>query len=214
METHIDHLVIAAKTLEQGVEYIKDTLGVNIPFGGVHPKMGTHNHLMQLGSDIFLEIISINPEAPAPERPRWFGLDSPHIKTQLADSPRLLTWVVNTTDINSIVKNASFDAGTPEIITRGALSWYFALPENGSLLFGGAVPYAIQWLTEEHPSKKMADMNCRLESLEIFHPQPDNLRTQLGSVGADKLVKIKASNENSEPHLKAHIKTPKGIKQL
>ena len=40
MQTQIDHLVIGARTLTEGVNYVKDLLGVDMPFGGVHPKMG------------------------------------------------------------------------------------------------------------------------------------------------------------------------------
>ena len=70
MDTKIDHLVIGAESLIQGVEYVKSCLGVEMPFGGVHVKMGTHNHLMRLGDGIFLEIIAINPEIDPPNRPR------------------------------------------------------------------------------------------------------------------------------------------------
>jgi len=50
----LDHLVIASETLEEGVAHVRDKLGVEIPFGGKHPLMGTHNHLMQFGSEAFL----------------------------------------------------------------------------------------------------------------------------------------------------------------
>lgn len=99
MNTRLDHIVIGAATLEQGVTYIRETLGIEIPPGGEHFHMGTHNHLMQLGNEIFLEVMAINPKAVAPNRPRWFGLDDPFIKAQLEYQPRLLTWVVNTPDI-------------------------------------------------------------------------------------------------------------------
>ncbi len=66
MKTKLDHLVVAAKGLRQGVEYIRKELGVDMPFGGEHPKIGTHNHLIQLGDDVFLEVIAINPDLPAP----------------------------------------------------------------------------------------------------------------------------------------------------
>ena len=72
MKTQFDHLVVAAR-----VDYIEEKLGVVMPYGGQHPKMGTHNHLIQLGNGTFLEVIAIKPELPSPQRPRWFGLDDP-----------------------------------------------------------------------------------------------------------------------------------------
>ena len=61
--TKIDHLVVGAANLSAGVEYVNRLLGVDIPYGGEHEKMGTHNHIMQLGSRLFLEVIAINPQA-------------------------------------------------------------------------------------------------------------------------------------------------------
>ena len=45
----LDHLTVAALTLEQGVDHVRRALGVVVPPGGAHPLMGTHNCLMQLG---------------------------------------------------------------------------------------------------------------------------------------------------------------------
>ena len=53
---NLDHLVVAATDLKTGVDYVKQTLGVDIPYGGEHQQMGTHNHLMRLGHQIFLEV--------------------------------------------------------------------------------------------------------------------------------------------------------------
>src|SRR5439155_21485872 len=72
----LDHLTVAALSLEQGVAYVHRALGVVAPPGGSHPLMATHNHLMQLGDGVFLEIIAPDGRA-APQRTRWFGLDDP-----------------------------------------------------------------------------------------------------------------------------------------
>ena len=39
----IDHIVIGARTLEEGARYVEETLGVKPVKGGVHPGVGTHN---------------------------------------------------------------------------------------------------------------------------------------------------------------------------
>ena len=61
----IDHLVIAARTLDEGVRWCEATLGVAPGPGGTHPLMGTHNRLLSIASDEFaqayLEIIAIDP---------------------------------------------------------------------------------------------------------------------------------------------------------
>jgi len=214
MHSRIDHLVIGAGDLVQGVEYVKDCLGVDIPFGGVHTKMGTHNHLMSLDQDIFLEVIAVNPDMKSPESPRWFGLDDPHIRQQIRVKPALLTWVVNTENIDRLLGQTRFSFGKAQLIHRGNLSWYFGLPDDGRLLAGGMLPYVLEWQTDFHPSKKMADTGCRIQRLEIYHSNPIWFQSVLTSIGAENLADVHSLPENSPPYLVAYVDTPKGVKVL
>lgn len=214
MSTAIDHLVVAAETLEQGVDYIQHTLGVDIPNGGVHPKMGTHNRLMQLGDALFLEVIAINPNAPTPKQPRWFGLDDVYIRRSLEDGPALLTWVVNTGNIKSLMQKTSFDFGRPEPISRGNLNWYFGLPDDGRLLAGGMLPYLIEWQTDQHPARNMEDRGCKLERLTLYHPYATWLKHLLESIDIAHQISIESLPETVTPYMLALIETPGGVKEL
>jgi hypothetical protein len=55
--------------------------------------MGTHNLLVNLASAAFprayLEILAIDPDAPAPRRIRWFDLDQPAMQQAIRGGPRL-----------------------------------------------------------------------------------------------------------------------------
>ena len=210
----IDHIVIGASYLSEGVDYIKQTLGVDIPFGGEHMKMGTHNHLMQLGDGMFLEVIALNKNIDPPSQPRWYGLDDPYIRLCIEKQPRLLTWVVNTQSLAGLMQQASFSLGQSELVSRGSLSWNFGLPKDGRLLAGGLLPYAIEWHTDTHPSQNMAELGCKLKSLEIHHPYPVWLRDSLESIDALQLVKINELPANGTPYLSADIETPSGTVQL
>jgi hypothetical protein len=42
---YLDHLTVAALTLDEGVEHVRPSLGVVMPPGGAHPLMGTHKSL-------------------------------------------------------------------------------------------------------------------------------------------------------------------------
>ncbi|MGB8424371.1 MAG: VOC family protein [Desulfobacterales bacterium] len=214
MLTKIDHLVIGAANLAQGVNYVKEYLGVDMPYGGEHPKMGTHNHLMRLGSDMFLEVIAINPAGESPENPRWYGLDDPFVGCRLAARPALLTWVVNTNNIGELLKQAKIDFGEATALSRGALNWSFGLPDDGRLLAGGMLPYAIEWPIGTHPSKNMADAGCRFKGLEIYHPYPVWLQSVLDSIGAGDLAKIYPLQKGRFACLVTHIDTPTGEKEL
>ena len=58
----LDHLVVAAATLADGIEYVAGITGVAPHAGGKHVAMGTHNALLRLGERIFLELIAIDPD--------------------------------------------------------------------------------------------------------------------------------------------------------
>jgi hypothetical protein len=79
----LDHLVVAAATLEQGEDYIESRLGARPLRGGRHVAMGTHNSLLKLGEKIYLEVIAIDPDGAAPG-PARAGSDS----TRRRSAPR------------------------------------------------------------------------------------------------------------------------------
>ena len=80
----VDHLVVAAESLDQGVQWCEAMLGITPQAGGEHPLMGTHNRLLRLSTPqyprAYLEIIAIDPLAKAPGRTRWFDLDDPELQ--------------------------------------------------------------------------------------------------------------------------------------
>jgi len=214
MPTRFDHIVIAASTLEEGVAYVRDTLGVTLPKGGEHPLMGTHNHLMKIGDERFLELVAINPDAKAPSRPRWFALDDPAVQHSLQAKPRLLTWVVNTDNLANLQTQSSLPLGEPVALTRGDLRWLFAIPKDGSLLAGGLLPHVMQWQTDTHPSNGMQDLNCRLVELTVHHPYADWVSAKLEQMGAADIATIKPRAANELPYLSVCIDTPNGQVEL
>ena len=214
MNTGLDHIVIGAATLEQGVAYIREALGIEIPLGGEHLHMGTHNHLMQLGNEIFLEVMAINPQAVAPNRPRWFGLDDPFVKAQLEEQPRLLTWVVNTPDVSSLKQQSIFEFGAIASMNRGDIEWLITIPADGSLPGAGMLPTLIEWRNDTHPSNRYPDLGCSLQKLEIHHPNLDWLKSILESIGAHQCVELYPLSANVAPYLVASIETPSGVKEL
>ncbi len=205
----IDHLIIGAETLEQGVQFVKETLGVDVPPGGKHSAMATHNHVMSLGDDVYLEVIAADHSAAAQierlHQPRWFALDDPYIKQRLSESPTLLTWAVNTPNIHQTLEAARWHGGDALRLSRGELSWSFAMPEDGRLHAAGVLPYIIQWHIDEHPSRQMQDNGVRLDGLCIEHPHAEWLSDCLRSVGADGLVTVESLQPHESPRLKARF---------
>ena len=76
MASRFDHVVIGAAQLGDAAAIVEARLGATLTGGGKHPLMATHNRLMRL-ADGYLEVIAIDPDAPAPDRARWYELDNP-----------------------------------------------------------------------------------------------------------------------------------------
>ena len=67
----LDHLVLAAATLADGIDYVASLTGTAPVAGGKHAAMGTHNALLRLGGETYLEIIAVDPDGTKPARRRW-----------------------------------------------------------------------------------------------------------------------------------------------
>lgn len=206
----IDHLTVTAPSLALGAEYVSRALGVALHPGGEHPRMGTHNLLLRLGDALFLEVIAVNPEATAPARPRWFGLD------ELAPSsaPQLATWVARTDDIRATVAAIGEDLGLVETMTRGALQWLITIPSDGRLPLQGAAPALIEWQVPVHPAASLRDVGCSLRRFEVFHPEPARVGALLAQLGLEGAVQVSPLTAGAAPHLLAHIDTPGGLRVL
>jgi hypothetical protein len=164
----VDHLVIGAATLAQGAAWCEATLGVVPGPGGKHALMGTHNRLLSLACEAFprcyLEIIAIDPDAPAPARRRWFDLDDAAMQAALAAGPRLIHWVARCDDL------AAADVAPAEILTaeratpQGLLRWRIAVRADGRRPAGG-LPTLIEW-GEVHPADHLAASPLRLAAFD------------------------------------------------
>jgi len=174
-----DHIGIAAPSLTEGVAYFQTATGLEMPKGGAHPHMGTHNHLTALGSDTFAEVIAINPDAPKPDHPRWFNLD--HITASQT------AWLLRTDDIENCIEKAAsigIDLGQPLHQERGDLKWRFTVRDDGTIPLDGAAPLLLQWDTKgPHPASTMADLGLRLHSITIKTPQAQKLGQLLDVLG-------------------------------
>jgi hypothetical protein len=205
----LDHIVIGALSLEAGVRFVRERLGVEIPPGGRHEAMGTHNHLMRLGRGSFLEVIAVDPDAGTPPRPRWYELDDPAMISRLRAGPSLIAWVIRSADIMATVDAAAIPLGTITAVSRGDLSWRLTVPDDGHLPGGGTIPHVIEWDHDCRPWESMPDLGCSLASLTLADPDGDWLNDALRSLGADALPEVRVL-EGGPPRLSAKIVTPSG----
>lgn len=164
----LDHFAIGCAELEQGVEQLTALLGVGPIVRAKHQLFSTHNALWRLetcGAPVYLELIAIDPDAPKPVRKRWFGLDDPKNQARFTEELKLLTFVVNTNDIEMARRLMPVDPGAPVTVTRNNLKWQFSLHDDGRLVGKGALPYVIEWAPGPRPVDNMAKQNIELTGI-------------------------------------------------
>lgn len=206
--TEFDHLVIAAADLPSGVAWLEERLNVSLDQGGSHQAMGTHNALLRLGETSYLEVIAINPEAPAIGRKRWFDLDTPLMQQKLRERPRLIHWVARTTQIEILSNRCPEPIGVVTPMSRGQLEWKITIPEDGELACGGLIPSLIQWPEGEHPISSLPDRGCRLQKFSACCPHPERIEQALFVLGLSGELELKVDRES---RLIAEIETPTGL---
>jgi hypothetical protein len=202
----IDHIVIGARTLQDGARYVEDTLGVKPSKGGAHPGIGTHNMLVGLGANCYLEIIAPDPAQPEPAHPRPFDLDDASLRTMLEAEPRLIAYVASTPALDAVVARLGpSHAGEVRAMARGDLAWRMAFPPQRQDM-NNLIPPLIQW-EGERAAKHVKDSGWRLVSLEAEHPDTQALHGSLTARGLADAVKIRQS-----PHARliAHLRHKDG----
>ena len=205
IQTSLDHLVIAAPTLHVGVEWIERLFGVRMNPGGKHPRMGTHNAVLKIGDRQYLEVIAIDPDQPAPNRERWFGLDHSDSSAQ----PAFITWVARTSSIQSAVHMLPWSLSSIETMNRGTLEWSITIPKHNDWKVQSHLPLLIQWGDERHPTDQLPEASVRLIALRIEDPNPDQIRSQFRQMKFENCL-CQFEVHAGPPQLKAEFETPRG----
>jgi hypothetical protein len=190
----VDHLAVAASSLEEGVAWCEATLGVVPGPGGEHPLMGTHNRLLRIATvdypRTYLEIIAVQP-GREPQRPRrWFDLDDETVRDALArGGPRLLDFAASVPDLpQAVAQWQAQDIDRGDIVAasrmtpRGLLEWRITIRQDGQRLFAGTVPTLIEW-GAVHPASALPESGVTLQSLVANHPQAAAVRAAHEAIG-------------------------------
>lgn len=208
----LDHLTVIAPTLAEGVSHVRACLDLDVPFGQRHAYMGSHNHLLQLGDSVYLEIVALDPAGRSPGRPRWFGLDDQKsLRAAWEAGRRLRGWVARTDAIDAVL------AGREALFGRkGALPFVdpvfdFAIPDDGSLPLEGALPSIIDRRGKARSMATIADLGARLKSLVLEHPEPAAVSQLYEELSVDRPPEVRP---RPELRYRARIETAAGLKEL
>lgn len=216
MNARIDHLVVVADTLAQGAAWCEAMFGAAPEAGGRHALMGTHNCVLAIGSAAFpncyLEIIAIDPDAPAPPRPRWFAMDDATLRHAVRQQPRWVHAAARTQMIEMQrwgLINCGLNPGTLVAAQRdtanGRLRWRITVRDDGRTECAGALPTLIEW-QGPHPCDGLRPSPVALRELVLR-----GLPAQAAAV-----LQLAAAQTSNEPGaaLSATFDTPRGCVQI
>ena len=220
MTARVDHLVVGAASLAQGVAWAEATLGVVPGPGGEHPLMATHNRLLRVATvdypRAYLEILAVQPGRQPQRARRWFDLDDETVRDTLQRSgPRLLHFVASVDDVRQATRalaECGIERGevvpASRMTPRGRLEWQITLRADGQRLFGGALPTLIEW-GAVHPAAAMPESGVTLQSFGVRHPQAALLRQAGAAIGLQGVA-----IRQGEANVCATLDTPHGRVKL
>ena len=204
MPATLDHLVWAARDLDEAVERLYERSGVRARPGGQHPDLGTHNALVRLGVHSYLEVLAPDPT-----------LRAGTVARQLAalPAPTLLMWAARTRDAAATAASARTEGYGATVIEGrrtgadgGELSWTSVFVSRHGA--GTLIPFFIQWNGAQHPALDAAG-GMRLTSFSIETSRPESLRVVLAALDIKVTVR-----KGLRDRLVARITTPHGPLKL
>ncbi len=174
----LDHVIVAANTLDEGEAWLRARLGVGLDPGGSHTGWGTHNRLLQLGGGTYLELIAPDPAQPEPTRPRLFGLDGTQ-RTRIASRPRVIHLAMQCPGLASVLPGLPWRPGHLTAMRRGDLAWQITIPGDSpdglpclpdGEAAGGLLPTLIDWGDAAHPSTRLVFRGVTLIAVRLAAP--------------------------------------------
>jgi len=184
MASAFDHLVVAIRSLSEGIAAFERLTGIRAQIGGQHPGRGTENALVSLGADSYLEIIAPQPRVQ---------LSAADEAMRAVDHLKILTWAVRVSDVDDAIarlKTAGFATSAPRpgarVTPQGErLEWTTFDLDKPSL---PVAPFFIRWSdATKHPSST-APGGCSLQGLNVRDRSADRLAAALAVLGVGQVT--------------------------
>ena len=195
----IDHIMIGVADLDRGIEELTKATGVRPVYGGKHPR-GTHNALLSLGGNKYLELIALQPDFKSVP-----GTDD----LRSLKKPTPIGWAVSATDMTALqrdLKRANIAISKPADGSRitpagSTLRWQTA----GLVNQVQAAPFFIAWAEgTPHPSTT-SPPGCTLDSFGIASPDAKDLQSMINALG----LKVAVMTDRKASYV-VTLRCPKG----
>lgn len=203
MFQNIDHIVYAVANLELSIEKFKKATGLEVYAGGEHPDWGTHNAIVRIGEQTYLEFLAKKKTGQPVHNQTWMGLD-------FLDGDKITRWALASKDVEQDVKYlqkykqelATIVIGSRAIDEHKMLNWLMTtvLPSPEV----EPAPFLIDWKKSEHPTSAIPQ-NCSIKSFIIEHAESEVLKKLLEKLQCP--IEIYPSHTTQ---LKLVLDTPKG----
>jgi hypothetical protein len=174
MRAVIDHILMGAAELNQAIEIIIKVTGCKPVYGGQHQDGATHNALLQIGSDAYLELIA--PVSGRSTDNRWSAI------CDTLTAPAIIGYCMRTETALADVAARLGQAGIPH---DGPLSGQRQSPDSTEYIWqliypdkwpGSAQPpFLIHWLSPARPESNLPrtdihfHLNCSASYAEGVH---------------------------------------------
>ncbi len=201
----IDHLVYGVPDLDQAIHHFNAVYGIAPIRGGKHKHKGTHNAIINLGNECYLELLAIDKENTIITGNRWMGMD-------FVENAKITRWAIKSKDVSSdveVIKKVNPALGTLgnglRITESGnTLSWEMSMPLANPEV--ELIPFLINWSESGHHPTHNLDVQCELIEMTLTHPEPPHILDCFHDLGIALPI-----NRATETSFKATFSGPKGI---
>lgn len=213
--TVVDHVLLPVAALDEAVRRLHDRFGLQSIAGGRHPKVGTANMIVPLGSQ-YLELIAIVDPAEAAG-----SLLGRRVSRALKDGKTFVAWALRTQDLDAVRGKLQAAGWDLPPVTEGSrkrpdgqvLSWRTQNVDSSANL--SAIPFVIEWRIPDglHPGQTLAAHRGGVTTLRrvvVGARDPHRVREQLElllgasdlydvrQAGADGVQELVLEDENGE----------------
>jgi hypothetical protein len=182
----LDHIVVAIRSLDEGIAQFEALMGVKAGVGGKHPGRGTENALVSLGGGSYFEIIAPQPGATLSEKDE---------RMRALDRLAIFDWAVSVPEVDVAVdalKAAGFNTSPAKPGAR--------LTSSGERLdwmtFGligepmSVAPFFIRWSPNTRHPSTTAPFGCSLDRLTVQDPNSDRLAAALKALDVARITVV------------------------
>jgi len=195
--------------LDEALTSFEKKLGVRPIFGGYHSTFGTKNALINLGNNIYLELLAADDHNTSVPPPRWMGVD-------LLTKNQITRFAIRSNTLkkdSEVLKKfnremGNIGSGSRNTAEGAILQWQLIMPLPTPEI--ELVPFVLDWSkTEKHPSELLPNMGCQFVEIYGTHPNPNEFTDVLKSL--DYNLTIKKADQTS---LRLILNSPHGIIEI